>query len=56
VSKLLVLSVVLGMVAIPLAASREASAWRGLKLALASGAAFNVAYYLAVRFILPRLY
>jgi hypothetical protein len=55
VSKLLVLSVVLGLVAVPLLASREPSPVRGLKKALVYTAGFNLAYYLAVRFILPRL-
>lgn len=54
-SKLIVLSVVLGMIALPLVASREASQVRGLKKCLLYVAGFNVAYYLAVRFILPRL-
>lgn len=54
-SKLLILSIVLGAVAMPLLASREASPVRGLKLALLYTAGFNVAYYLAVRFVLPRL-
>ncbi len=55
-AKLLLVAVVFGIVAIPIVTSRDPSAARGLRKALALTAAFNAAYYLALRFVLPRLY
>jgi hypothetical protein len=55
VSKLLLISVIAGLVAIPAIAAREPNAKRGLKKALFYTLAFNVWYYLALRFIWPRL-
>ncbi len=55
-AKLLLVSVVFALVAIPVLASRDRSAARGLRRALLLTVAFNAAYYLALRYVLPRLY
>jgi hypothetical protein len=54
--KLLIISVVFGIVGIPLAAAADRNPIRGLKKAVFFTLAFNVGYYLALRFVLPRLY
>jgi hypothetical protein len=55
VNKLLLLSVVVGLVAIPVVVAREPNAVRGLKKLFAWIVAFNVFYALALRYVLPRL-
>ena len=54
IAKLLLLSVVVMMVAIPVLAARDRSPKRGLKRALFLMLAFNLLYVLIVRFIYPR--
>lgn len=54
-AKLLLLSVVIAMLALPIMAGRDASARRGLKKAILLAIAFNLFYLFAVRFIYPRL-
>jgi hypothetical protein len=54
-AKLLLLSIVIMMVAIPVLAARDRSPKRGLQKAILLTIAFNVIYLFAVRFIYPRL-
>jgi len=54
-SKLLLLSVIVAMVAVPLAAARDPVPGRGLRKALAFTFACDVLYLLALRFLYPRL-
>jgi hypothetical protein len=54
-AKLLLLSVVVMMMAIPVLTARHQNAQRGLTRALFLFLAFNVLYLLAVRFVYPRL-
>ncbi len=54
--KLLILSVVFAIIAIPVAASADRRPVRGLRRALVYTLGFNFAYYLALRYVLPRLY
>jgi hypothetical protein len=54
-AKLLLLSVIIGMVALPVLAARDTNAARGLKKALLWVFAFNLLYLLAVRYIYPHL-
>lgn len=53
--KLVILSVLIGMVAAPVLAAREPDARRGLRKAFALTLAADVLYLLALRFILPRV-
>ncbi len=53
--KLILLSIVLANVAIPIWASRERGARRGLKKMLIAMIVFNVVYLLALIVIYPRL-
>jgi hypothetical protein len=54
-AKLLLLSVVIMMIAVPVLTARDANAKRGLKRAVFLTIAFNVLYLLAVRYVYPRL-
>ena len=54
-AKLLLLSVVFGMVAVPLWAARDPSPRRALRRTIFFTSAAIVAYALALRFLLPRL-
>lgn len=54
--KLVLISVVIGLVAAPLLAATDASPARGLRKALAYTLAADVFYLLLLRFVLPRLY
>ena len=54
-AKLLLVSVVISMVAIPVLAARDANAQRGLKKALFLVFIFNLLYLVAVRFVYPHL-
>jgi len=54
-AKLILISVVLATIAIPLIASGDPSAVRGMKRAMAWALAFNVAYLLSLLFIYPRV-
>ncbi|MFL5421989.1 MAG: hypothetical protein ACJ79Y_14585 [Myxococcales bacterium] len=53
--KLLVISVIFAIVAIPIAAAREPNPLRGVRKAVLYTLVFNGAYVLALRFVLPRL-
>jgi hypothetical protein len=55
VAKLLLLSVVIAMIALPVLTARDSNAKRGLKNALLLVIAFNLLYLFFVRFIYPRL-
>jgi hypothetical protein len=55
VSKLLLLSEVIMMVAIPAAAAADCDYRRGLRRALLLTLAFNFVYFVIIRFIYPRL-
>lgn len=44
------------MIVIPVVASADRSPVRGLRRAVAYTLGFNLAYYLALRYVLPRLY
>jgi hypothetical protein len=54
-SKLLLLSVVIAMIALPLWQARDKHASHGLKVLIFLMIAFNLLYFLAVRFVYPRL-
>ena len=54
-AKLLLLSVVIMMIAIPVLTSRDLSGRRGLKRALVLIFFYNLFYLFAVRFIYPHL-
>ena len=54
-SKLLLISVVVAMVAIPAFAARDPHPARGLRKALLFTFAFDVVYITALRFVFPRL-
>jgi hypothetical protein len=54
-AKLLLLSVVVMMMAIPVLTARHQNAQRGLTRAIFLFFAFNVLYLLAVRFVYPHL-
>jgi hypothetical protein len=55
VDKLLLLSVVINMIALPVLTARGANAHRSLTRTVALMLAFNVVYLLAVRYIYPHL-
>ena len=54
-SKLVLMSVVLALVALPILAARDPLPQRGLKRALVSVVAFNIFFVFLVRFVVPRL-
>ena len=54
-AKFVLLSVIIGSIAVPVFAAREANAMRGLKKTVLLLLAFNLFYLFAVRFIYPRL-
>ncbi len=54
-AKLLLLSVVLSMIAIPIVTARTIGGRRGLQWALILIVLFNLFYMLAIRFIYPHL-
>lgn len=54
-AKLVLFSVILGMIAIPVLAAREQDARRGFQRLLLMIILFNLFYLFAVRFIYPRL-
>jgi hypothetical protein len=54
-AKLVLLSVVIGMIAIPVMTARVASPRRGLQWTIILIVLFNLFYLFAVRFIYPRL-
>ncbi len=53
--KLLLMSVVLALMALPILASRDSVPERGLKRAIASIVAFNLFFVFLVRVVVPRL-
>jgi hypothetical protein len=55
VSKLLLLSEIIMMVAIPVAAAADRDYRRGLRRALLLTFAFNLVYFVIIRFLYPRL-
>lgn len=54
-AKLVLISVVLAMIMIPVAASRAKSSQRGLRWTIVGILLFNLFYVVAVRYIYPRL-
>ncbi|MCU0696096.1 MAG: hypothetical protein MUC96_06180 [Myxococcaceae bacterium] len=54
-SKLLLLSIVVGLVVIPIWAAREPHPLRAMRLALLGLAVLHVGYALFARFVLPRI-
>ena len=54
-AKLLLLSVVIAMIALPVLTARDRNAKRGLKNALLLVIGFNLLYLLLVRFVYPHL-
>ncbi len=54
-ARLVLMSVIIGSIAMPVFAAREANAMRGLKKTILLAFAFNLFYLFAVRFIYPRL-
>jgi hypothetical protein len=54
-AKLVLVSVVIAMIALPILMARDTNPRRGLGRTLLLVIAFNVLYLLAVRFIYPRL-
>ncbi len=54
-SKLLILSVLVALVALPVLAARDPRPVRGVRRAVLFVLAFNAAYALALAFIYPRL-
>lgn len=54
-SKLLLLSIVIGIVVIPVVAARQAHPLKGLRFALLGLAMLHVGYALFARFVLPRI-
>jgi hypothetical protein len=55
VAKLVLLSVVIMMFAIPLMGGRERNGFRAIRKVLVLAFLFNMFYYLALRFIYPHL-
>ena len=53
--KLLLMSVMVAMVALPMRAARDGSAVRGLRKTVLWTVAFNVLYLIAVLYVYPRL-
>lgn len=54
-SKLILMSVVLALIALPLRAASDPHPVRGIRRGIGAVLVFNVAYALVVRFVLPRL-
>jgi uncharacterized membrane protein YwaF len=54
-AKLILLSVLIMMVAIPVLAARDKSAKRGLQKAILFAIVFNICYVLALRYLYPHL-
>ena len=54
-AKLLLLSIVIGTIAVPVLTARDANAMRGLKKTIVLMCVFDALYYLAVRYIYPHL-
>jgi membrane-associated HD superfamily phosphohydrolase len=54
-AKLLLLSVVIALIALPLLTARDRNARRGLKKAILLVITFNLLYLFLVRFVYPRL-
>lgn len=54
--KLLLMSIMAGIIALPALAARDPHPARALKKVLRWIAALDVAYYLAIRFIYPHLF
>jgi hypothetical protein len=54
-AKMLLISVLIAMIGIPVAASRAKSSQQGLRWTIIGILVFNLFYLLAVRFIYPRL-
>lgn len=54
-AKLLLVSVIIAMIAVPILAARDESPMRGLRKTLLLIFVFNILYLLAVRFIYPYL-
>jgi hypothetical protein len=55
VAKIVLLSVVIGMIAIPILTARIGSGRRGLQLTLILILVFNLFYLFTIRYIYPRL-
>jgi hypothetical protein len=54
-AKLLLLSVVIMMVLVPVLAARDTSAHRGMRRTILVLAAFNVLYFLAIKYVYVRI-
>jgi hypothetical protein len=54
--KLLLVSIIAGIIALPAVAARDSHPVRALKKVLLWIAALDVAYYLAIRFVYPHLF
>jgi hypothetical protein len=54
-AKFVLMSIIIGTIAMPAFASRDANAMRGLKKTILLSIVFNLFYLFAVRFIYPRL-
>jgi hypothetical protein len=54
-AKMLLISVMIAIIAIPVAASRAKSGQRGLRWTVLGILAFNIFYVFAVRYLYPRL-
>ena len=54
-AKLLLLSVIIAMIAIPVLTARDRNPSRGFKKTMYLVLIFNLFYWLAVRFVYPRL-
>ena len=54
-AKLVLMSVIIGSIMMPVFAARAANAMRGLKKTIVLMFVFNALYFLAVRYIYPRL-
>ncbi len=54
-SKLILMSVVLALIALPLRAASDPNPVRGIRRAVYAVLVFNLTYAFAIRFVLPRL-
>jgi hypothetical protein len=53
--KAILISIVIGLIALPILAARDPNPRRGLKRALAGLAAFTILYAFLLAFVLPRV-
>jgi hypothetical protein len=54
-AKLLLLSIVIGTIAVPVLTARDANGARALKKMILLMIIFNISYFLAVRYVYPHL-